>query len=127
MPGSMQDIYTAIISLTQSFNNFVNKTPVFTGNITAVNNLTAASGFIQVIGSNAKRNLISFHNPGTILVYVTPSQWSGGVTSTPSLSALGGTFEVVPGDWITIAGDVTSSWLGCPASGVNQPLTVMDS
>jgi hypothetical protein len=123
--SSMQDLYNSVITIAQTFNNFVNNIPAIGGNVTAVNNLSSGA-FVQVIGPNQKRNIISFHNPGANVAYVAPLTTSNGQPLTPSFSALGGCFQVVPGDFVTLSKNVTGAYQAAVAAGSSQPLTVFD-
>jgi hypothetical protein len=124
--ASIQDLYNAILSATASLNKFTTSFPRSGGNVTPINNLSSA-GFVQVIVANSNRNNITFHNPGSATVYVAPTTvGSSGGTLNPSISALGGTFEVLPGGWVTLAGVVQQGFQAMVSSGSSQPLTIMD-
>lgn len=95
------------------------------GKVSAVNNLGTAP--IQVVAANPSRQSLTFANPGTVTVYVSPSVTGSGAALTPSLAALGGTFPLFAGGLLVISGECQTAWQALAASGVNNPLTVMDS
>jgi hypothetical protein len=126
MPGSLQDIFNALQALTQSLNAATTAVPRTGGNFTPVNNLSSA-GFVQIIPSNPKRNNISFHNPGTATVIVAPlTVGSSQGTFKPTSTQLGGTFEVLPADWVTLTGLVQQGFQAMATAGSSQPFTVLD-
>jgi hypothetical protein len=97
--------------------------------ITAVNNLGTSP--ISIIGSNASRQLITFHNPGTVDIFVFPTTvLSGGasVTLTPSLASLGGGFRIFAngGDRTIGFPAAAQAWQALAASASNNPLTIME-
>lgn len=83
------------------------------------------------VPANPFRVSITFHNPGSVGVYVYPQyvQNSGSdVLLTPSTSALGGTWYVYPnGGQITFTGENQKAWGAFSASGSGNPLTVSES
>jgi hypothetical protein len=93
--------------------------------VVAINNLATSSTVL--IGANPHRQFIKFANPGTVTVFVAPERDGNGNPLTPSTMALGGTFPVVSGAVLTIYGECQLSWSGLAASGLNNPLTVMES
>lgn len=95
------------------------------GKVTPINTLSTAPA--QVIGGNPARQSITFMNPGTVTIYVAPAITATGATLTPSLGALGGCFAIVALGMITITGECQTAWQAFSASGVSQPLTVMES
>lgn len=88
---------------------------------------TLGTSPIPVIGGNPSRQSITFHNPGTINVYVAMVSNAVGAVLTPSLAALGGTFVVFPGGFLIITGECQLAWQAFSASGSNNPITVMES
>lgn len=93
----------------------------------AINNIGGAAA--QVFGQNSRRVGLRFHNPGTTSIYVYPI----GVTPTPNTGLLGGTFNIIPENDITIYGgntmsihDLSGAWGAFAATGSNQPLTVWE-
>jgi hypothetical protein len=98
---------------------------------TAVNNIGTTA--IQVIGFNAGRQQLRFHNPGTVDVIVFPIiVWITGnaVTLAPGTTlALGGGFRVYGngGDQIIETDARFFAWLAQAVSGTNNPLTIEES
>lgn len=83
----------------------------------------------QIVGNNGQRVAITFHNPGTVNIYVYSSQ----ISPAPGLGNLGGTYVVFPGGDITIYGGnvmsisaVNGPWSAFAASASNNPLTIME-
>jgi len=99
--------------------------PTSGGKVTPINSLNTAMQII--LAGNPQRSSISFHNPGTVVVYVAPLLNALGQTFTPTLSALGGTFQIGPGATLTLGGECQFGWQALAAIGVNNPLTVMES
>lgn len=110
--------------------------PTSGGKVYAFNNLSSTP---QVIApANPQRASITFHNPGTIDIYVAPSvvQANNSIpatsitnsTLTPSTSALGGCFKIAAGGgYFSLSGECTGAYQAFSASGTNNPLTVADS
>jgi hypothetical protein len=97
--------------------------------ITAVNNLGTSP--VSVIGANAARQQITFHNPGSVDIFVFPTTvLSGGAsaTLTPSLGSLGGGFRIFAngGDRTISAPAACQAWQAIAASSSNNPLTIME-
>jgi hypothetical protein len=126
--AGITEIYTAILAGTQSVNVLTQgllALPRPGGKVTAINNLTTSPA--TVIAASSARSNITFHNPGAATAYVAPlTVGSSGGTLTPSLTALGGCFEVLPGGWVTLAGTVQQGFQAFVSSGSSQPLTIMD-
>lgn len=99
--------------------------PTSGGKVTPLNNLSASP--IVAVAANPQRASITFHNPGTLTVYVYPSITAVGQVNSPNLSSLGGTFQLLPGATMTLTGEIQGAWQAFSASGSNQPLTVMES
>jgi hypothetical protein len=86
----------------------------------------------QVVGGNAARRKITFHNPGTIDIFIAPATTvvAGGSDTpfVPSPSALGGCFLVYAnGGTLTIDGECQKAWQAFSRTGSNQPLTILTS
>ncbi len=79
------------------------------------------------IAGNPQRQSITFHNPGTVNVYVAPTITATGATLSPTLSALAGTFIIFPGGLLVITGECQTPWQAFAASATNNPLTIMES
>jgi hypothetical protein len=96
------------------------------GKVYAVNNLGTSP--IQVVPANSSRQKLTFHNPGTQDVFVSPAVTATGTTLTPSLAALGGTFRIFAnGGTLIVEGECQTAWNAFAAANANNPLTVMDS
>lgn len=123
--ASTQDIYNAMLTATQSLNTFTQTFPRTGGYITPVNNLSSGA-WVQVTPANSSRNCLTFHNPGTEIVYVAPTIQgsSQGAFSPSGQTYLGGTWMLVPGDSITFSGTCQQAWQATVAAGSSQPLTV---
>lgn len=97
--------------------------------IYSFNNITTAPQ--QIIGTNAQRQSVTFHNPGGNDILVAPSFVQNGGTDTalvPSLAALGGCFRVYGnGGTLTLSGEVQKPWQAFAVAGATNALTVMDS
>src|SRR5882672_9578393 len=86
-----------------------------------------ATSAVQAIAGRPERQSITFHNPGTVNVYVAPTITATGAALAPTLSALAGTFLIFPGGLLVITGECQTAWQAFAASGTNNPLTVMES
>lgn len=86
---------------------------------------------LAVLGFNPARQRITFHNPGTIDIFVAPGivQNTGSdVALVPSPTALGGCFLVYAnGGTLTVEGECQKSWQAFSRTGSGNPLTVMVS
>lgn len=101
----------------------------------AYNNLTTTPEVVAQ--ANAFRVSITFHNPGSVAVYVSPVAVQGlntapttpsDVPLTPSPTALGGCALVYPnGGQITFTGENQKAWQAFSATGSSNPLTVWES
>lgn len=100
-------------------------------NITNLNNVTVAQ-------ANPSRQQITFHNPGTVDIFVsqttiqnvlgTAPTSPSDVVFTPTTGALGGTYRVYAnGGQLTITGECQKAWQALAASGTTNPLTVTES
>jgi len=99
------------------------------GKVYAFNNISTTPQ--EVAAGNPSRTKITFHNPGTVDIFIAPTTVlvSGASTTlTPSTSALGGCFRVFAnGGTLTIEGECQKAWQAFSASSSALPLTVMDS
>ena len=100
--------------------------PASGGKVTPINNLTSVSN-TQVIGPNPSRVSITFHAPGLIDIYVSPTVNAQGQALSPSLASLGGTYRVFAGGDRLVTGECQTAWQAFSASSTNQPLTVSES
>lgn len=103
--------------------------PTSGGKVYAYNNLTTTPGVVAA--ANPARISITFHNPGTVDIFVGPSlvQTTGSnVALAPTTSALGGCFRIYAnGGDRTITGECQGAWQAFAASGSGNPLTVIDT
>lgn len=80
---------------------------------------------------NQFRISITFHNPGTIDVFIAPQfvvNTGGNVALSPTTSALGGCWRVFAnGGSMTLSGECQGQWQAFSASGSGNSLTVIDS
>lgn len=83
----------------------------------------------QVLGQNPARQSVTFHNPGTVDIFVAPAfvQNTGAdVALVPSNSALGGCFRVYAnGGSLTLTGEVQKPFQAFAATGSTNALTVV--
>lgn len=99
------------------------------GKTYAFNNVGTAPAV--VLAANAGRASCTFHNPGSVDIFVAPSlQITSGssATLTPSTTALGGCFRVYAnGGTLILTGECQGAYQAFAASGANNPLTVTES
>lgn len=122
--ASITDIYNAIITLTQSLNNLVGDLQRFGGLTYVLNGISTTPSV--VLGQNTKRSVANFHNPNlsgpTIWVYPTAV-----ASSTPIVvGSLGGTYQVLPGAFLPLNGNVQSQWLAFSSSGSGISFTAAE-
>lgn len=103
------------------------------GKVYAYNNITNANN-VTVAPANPSRQRVTFHNPGTVDVYISPLSAFASATAsspsslTPTTGALGGARVVYAnGGTLEISGECQGAWQALAASGTTNPLTVMDS
>lgn len=96
------------------------------GQVTAASNAIATGG-AQVVGANNARNSITFANPGTVTLYVYPMLNSAGGANAPSVTALGGAVQLLPGAILTFNGVYKGAYGAFSATGSTNALTVMES
>lgn len=100
------------------------------GKVYAYNTLSTAP--VAVAPANPSRTTITFHNPGSNDIFAAPStvlnSAGSAVPLVPTTAALGGCFRVFAnGGALVIGGECQTAWQAFAATGVNNPLTVMDS
>lgn len=100
------------------------------GKVYAYNALTTAPAVVAP--ANTSRIKITFHNPGSIDVFVAPAKVlnaaGSAVALVPTTAALGGCWRVFAnGGTLEIAGECQGAWQAFSASGTGNSLTVMDS
>ena len=80
-----------------------------------------------VISLNPARQTLTFHNPGTVTIWVAPLLQFNGTPLSPSTAALGGCFMLVSGGMLILTGECQGAWQAFSASGTGVPLTIMES
>lgn len=99
------------------------------GKVYAYNNITTVAA--QVAAANPSRQKITFHNPGTVDIYIAPAyvvNTGTNVALAPTTAALGGCFIIYAnGGTLELSGECQGAWKAFAASGTTNPLTVMDS
>lgn len=96
------------------------------GKVYPYNSISTAP--LTVVPANPSRTKLTFHNPGSIDIFVAPLFTATGAALAPSTGALGGTFRVFAnGGALTVDGECQGAWQAFSASGAGNPLTVMDS
>jgi len=109
------------------------------GKVYGFNNINATTPTVVALG-NPSRQSITFHNPGTVDVFIAPSFVQNvlgtatanpsNVALTPSNAALGGCWRVYGnGGVLVITGECQGAWqaLAVTGGGTAVPLTVMES
>lgn len=88
----------------------------------------------NVAPANVMRKQITFHNPGTVDIFVAPATAFASIGASsptalaPTTSALGGCFRVYAnGGTLVITGECQGVWQAFSASATGNALTVMDS
>lgn len=122
--SSIQDIYNAVLTLTQSLNNLVGELTRLGGTTYVLNGLSTAP--TVVLGQNPNRSCVTFHNPNLVgpVVWVYPSVQA---SSTPiAVGSLGGCYQVLPGAFLPLTGGVKSSWLAFASSGTGVAFTAAE-
>lgn len=107
-----------------------NATPNATASSSPVSypyNNIGTSSATSVIGINATRYGLLFHNPGaTASIYIYPSA----MTVAPTFSSVGGSFVVYPGETFpfpsTEYANANCAWSAFAGTGSNQPFTVVE-
>lgn len=83
---------------------------------------------VQVLGASGERQIITFHNPGSVDILVFPTTQANGSPNTPTIASPGGGFRVFGnGGSLVVSGECQQAWNALAYSGTNQPLTVMQS
>lgn len=106
------------------------------GKVYGYNNISTTPR--TVAPANTSRQKITFHNPGTVDLYIAPANVQNvlgtsptqpaNVALAPTTSALGGCWLVYAnGGTLSIEGECQGAWQALAASGTTNPLTVMDS
>jgi hypothetical protein len=95
------------------------------GKVTGLNNVGTVGA--SVIAANPARRKITFHNPGTNILYVYPLVNATGTANAPTLANPGGSFQVFSGGILIIDGECQGAWGAFGAAGTTNPITVMDT
>ncbi len=95
----------------------------------AFNNISTTPA--QVIPQDVQRVSITFHNPGSVDIFIAPTLVQGtgsDVALVPSTAALGGCWRVFAnGGTLTFNGECQKAWQAFSASGSGNPLTITES
>ena len=85
-----------------------------------------ATSSVQVLPQTPQTRRVTFHNPGSITIYVCQALDANGSALTPG--AHPGNWAIYGGGMMTFTGDgVAGAWLATSASGSGNPLTVAAS
>lgn len=81
------------------------------------------TGSTQVLAANPQIQKVTFHNPGTITIYVCQAVDANGNALTPGPNA--GNWAIVGGGLLTFTGNgAGGAWLAAAASSSGNPFTV---
>jgi hypothetical protein len=80
----------------------------------------------QVVAGNPARQRITFSNPGVTNVFVFPLLNATGGVNSPNSGNPAGSFQLLSGSQIVIAGECQGAWGAFGASATNY-LTIMES
>lgn len=79
-----------------------------------------------VLNADAQRQKVTFHNPGTVDLFVCQATDSAGNALVPGANP--GSWRIYPGAIMTFTGNgVAGAWLGAAASGSGNPLSIATS
>lgn len=107
------------------------------GKVYGYNNVSNVAPLV-VAQANPSRQKITFHNPGTVDIFIGPSFVQNvlgtapanptNVAFVPTTSLYGGCFRVYAnGGTLVLEGECQGAWQALAVSGTTNPLTVMDS
>lgn len=109
------------------------------GKIYGYNNISENAAIV-VAQANPQRQKIIFHNPGSVDIFIAPSNVQNVLGTAPTQgsnhaltltnAALGGSFRVFQnGGTLEVTGECQGAWqaLAFTGGGTTNPLTVMDS
>jgi len=83
---------------------------------------TLTTGSTQILNQNTQAQKVTFHNPGTVSVFVCQATDLNGNALTPG--ALPGNWQIFPGGLLIVTGNgVGSAWLGAAETETN-PITI---
>jgi len=84
------------------------------------------TGSVQVLAADAQRQKVTFHNPGTIDLFVCQAFDSAGNPLTAGPNP--GNWLIFPGGLLTFTGNgVAGAWLGAARSASGNPLSMASS
>jgi hypothetical protein len=84
------------------------------------------TGPTQVLATNPQVQKVTFHNPGTVAIFVCQAIDANGNALVPGANP--GNWQILPGAIWTFTGNgVAGAWLAAAASGSGNPLTVAAS
>lgn len=84
------------------------------------------TGSTTILAANAQIQKITFHNPGTVPIFVCQANDSNGGALTPGPNP--GNWQIFPGATWTFTGNgAGGAWLAAAASGSGNPFTVAAS
>ena len=106
------------------------------GKVYGFNNISTTPAVVAP--ANTSRQKITFHNPGTVDIFIGPANVNNTVGSPPTTNAAvaftptttnyGGCWRVYAnGGTLSIEGECAGAWQALAASGSTNQLTVMDS
>lgn len=100
------------------------------GKVYAYNAIMTAPSVVAP--ANPSRQQITFHNPGTVDIFIAPAlvlnSSGSAIALVPTTSALGGCWRVFAnGGQLVISGECQGAWQAFAASGSTNALTIMDS
>lgn len=81
------------------------------------------TGSTSILAVNPQVQKVTFHNPGTVVIYVCQSVDANGAALTAG--ALPGNWEIFPGGLLIFTGNgAGAAWLAAAASASGNPFTV---
>lgn len=81
------------------------------------------TGSTSILLASTQTQKVTFHNPGTVSIYVCQSVDANGAALTPGPNA--GNWQIFPGGLLIFTGNgAGAAWLGAAASGSGNPFTV---
>ena len=97
--------------------------PALTG---GTRGFSLGTGSTAILPANPQVQSVTFHNPGTVIIYVCQSIDANGNTLVPG--ATGGSWAIYPGaTWKFTGNGAAGAWLAAAASASGNPFTVAPS
>jgi hypothetical protein len=85
--------------------------------------VSLGTGSTQILPQNTQVQKVTFHNPGTVSVYVCQAEDANGNALTAGPNP--GNFQIFPGGLLIFTGNgAGAAWLGAAASGSDNPFTM---